>query len=67
MRATIAPMSVQTALSVGDPVKNLETLELKEIRGVDAKNNEQNSARNQGQKNHLVLKHFQQFFKNGSL
>jgi hypothetical protein len=25
------PMSIQTALSVGDPVKNLETSELKEF------------------------------------
>src|SRR5512140_639960 len=29
--ATAPPMSIQTALSVGDPVKNLETSELKEL------------------------------------
>jgi len=31
MAATMPPMSIQTALSVGDPVKNLETPELKEF------------------------------------
>jgi len=29
--ATTPPMSIQTALSVGEPVKNLETSELKEF------------------------------------
>ena len=31
MVATIPPMSIQTALSVGEPVKNRETSELKEL------------------------------------
>jgi hypothetical protein len=31
MAATMPPMSIQMALSVGDPVKNLETSELKEF------------------------------------
>lgn len=31
MVATIPPMSIQMALSVGDPVKNLETSEPKEF------------------------------------
>src|SRR5258705_8704528 len=31
MAATMPPMSIQTALSVGDPVKNRETSELKEL------------------------------------
>ena len=31
MAAMAPPMSIQTALSVGDPVKNLETSELKEL------------------------------------
>jgi len=31
MEATIPPISIHTALSVGDPVKNLETSELNEF------------------------------------
>jgi hypothetical protein len=31
MAAAMPPMSIQTALSVGDPVKNLETSERKEF------------------------------------
>jgi hypothetical protein len=31
MAAKVPIMSIQTALSVGDPVKNLETSELKEL------------------------------------
>jgi hypothetical protein len=31
MVATMPPISIQTALSVGEPVKNLETSELKEF------------------------------------
>jgi len=31
MAATSPPISIQIALSVGDPVKNLETSELKEL------------------------------------
>jgi hypothetical protein len=31
MAAMMPPMSIQMALSVGDPVKNLETSELKEF------------------------------------
>jgi hypothetical protein len=31
MAARVPPMSIQTALLVGDPVKNVETSELKEL------------------------------------
>ena len=60
MAAMAPPMSIQTALSVGDPVKNLETSELKELVALTPMKH--HSANQQGQRNDFVHRLIYRFF-----
>jgi hypothetical protein len=62
MAAVMPPINIQTALSVGEPVKNLDTSELKEFVALIPKIMSNNTANEQSKRNDFIHMFFSSLF-----